>query len=251
MEEEDIKRVKTSIKEHGYKIKYELELPVNHGVLVRKDKESYFIKARCQDNGFDVSQTEIDAYKYLSKGTARIPTFIEHWIINGNPDIYITVFKVVNGGSLRSYANKDMGEKWWDKIMGQIISFITFLESNRINHNDLHDNNIIVTGENNDELVFIDFEFMHQYNKNPAISSPVIMNCNKKKKEIEYMKDCGFVKRFVRGKDLNLILGCIYHGHKYLPDKWKKRINKYLKTRVNSDGERTHRIIKSNLNPFP
>lgn len=254
MEDCDIKRVKTSVKERGYKVKHEVELPVNHALLATKGGKGYFIKARDQgDDHYNVSQTEINAYKYLSKGTSHIPTLVEHWIIGGEPDIYVIVFEAIIGGSLGSYKDRNMGEKWWDKIMKQIISFTNFLESNRINHNDLHDENIIVAGKGEDELKFIDFEFMHQYNRNSAIVSPVIRDCNKDKEkdELEHMKNSGFVKRFVRGKDLNLLLGCIYHKHKYLPEKWKKRIKKYIKMRKTSDGEVTARIITSNLNTFP
>ena len=90
------------------------------------------------------------------------------------------------------------------------------LEQYKICHNDLWDNNIIVTDTNN--IIVIDHEYFTCVDHIPD----TILYASRK--ELIRM---GWSKRFRIGSDMNQILGCM-QKYKYMPANLKRFINKRL-----------------------
>jgi len=108
--------------------------------------------------GFDNKdfEKEIDLYKVLSDSEMNIPDLIdagEGKIAFGNIiiDCYYIIMKYIAGDTLEKFKiSKQLSAIRIAQIAYDLFDFLRLIESNNLNHNDLHDRNILIEISNGD-----------------------------------------------------------------------------------------------------
>lgn len=196
----------------------------------KKGKNKYICKKLTDA---DLMKTEIQAIKYLR---LLLHNHIPKLRKVCNDTI---VYDYVPGEVLRFYKDTDMSYAWWIRILKQIVKIASILEKNKILHNDMWDENILISTF--DRVVLIDFSYTNQYTTKPNIYSREIMEVPDDNK---WKRDLGQSKFFGTGRDLNQILGIIASDYVSVPTHIKDYINKHVI--VNPDSNWTFATQKSN-----
>lgn len=140
--------------------------------------------------------TEVEALKTLAG--PWVPKLLDNYI---HKKYYIILTEYIVGHKLSYYKESNKDIEWWRDIFWQLVYFCKFLEDQKILHNDLWDDNIIVR---KNKIVVIDWEYAHDYSGKTPISSPIILGNDTKTK-----KELGWSKRWHTGGDLNQIIGIL------------------------------------------
>jgi hypothetical protein len=201
--------------------------------------------------------TEIQAYTY----------FLNHDdFINSHFFVKLVEILPNNIGFIMEYANNaipliefsnnnNLGAKWWQSLILQLLAFTNLLEKHKILHNDFWDANIMIQrypknrklivdiydGDCDTKIVIpnegfiikvVDFQYTHQYmNSNSTIISPMVKSekqCNKAEKLL-----LGWTSKWHTGGDLNQIFG-ILHEYISAPKQFIRYVAKHVYKRKTS-----------------
>lgn len=136
----------------------------------------------------------------------------------------------------KTFNSEAAARKWWVDIIGQIFEYLVAMAEHRACHNDLWDNNVIVTPDN--KVIIIDHEYFTSRDHIPA----AIMTASRAEK-----RRMGWSTKYRIGSDSNQILGHLL-AHPTLPRNIRRFISKRV---IRVDKEFPYAIVQPNKKLSP